>query len=105
MAFSAAILSQVGVERNTPAPEPGKSGVKRGAESWIQPYAFGYQDEGGDFVYTGPYVVDHFEPEDHIDLIPNVHYPQVDERSNIEVKKFEDGNALAQALEAGEVSF
>jgi peptide/nickel transport system substrate-binding protein len=61
------------------------------------------KDEGGDFVYTGPYVVDHFEPEDHIDLIPNVHYPQVDERSNIEVKKFEDGNALAQALEAGEV--
>ncbi|QDZ25283.1 hypothetical protein A3770_16p78010 [Chloropicon primus] len=65
-----------------------------------------YVDDTGfepTFVFTGPYAVENFVEDDHIDLVPNVHYPGADERQEITLKKFQDGDALAAALELGQV--
>jgi peptide/nickel transport system substrate-binding protein len=60
------------------------------------------KDSDGNFIFTGPYVPEHFA-EDHIDLVPNEFYPQAEERTKIELKKFENGDALAAAVEKTEV--
>ena len=62
-----------------------------------------YVNEDGNFVYTGPYAVESFVPDEKIELAPNVHYENSEERPNIVVKKFKDGDALAAALELGQV--
>jgi peptide/nickel transport system substrate-binding protein len=50
-------------------------------------------------VFTGPYAVNHFAKNDHIDLKPNPFYAKAGERPNIEIKKFSDGYKLAAAFE------
>ena len=62
-----------------------------------------YTRMGDDFVFTGPYVVEHFAEGDHIDLIPNQFYPQAEERPQIEILMFEDGDALAKAFKKNQV--
>ncbi|KAL7545087.1 hypothetical protein ACHAWF_008448 [Thalassiosira exigua] len=66
---------------------------------WV--FAIYHKDDNGNFVYTGPYKIDHFA-DDHIDLSPNRHYDaQSLDRPSIEIKKFADGHDLAK--EAGEL--
>lgn len=60
------------------------------------------KDSEGNFVFTGPYAVKSFS-DSKIDLKPNTHYPQADERPMVTIKKFADGNALAAAVEKKEV--
>ncbi len=55
-------------------------------------------DDNANFVFTGPYVVDHFEENDHMDLVPNQYYPDADARHLIELKKFANGDSLAEAV-------
>lgn len=61
------------------------------------------KDEAGDFVYTGPYAIDHMA-DDHIDLIPNRYYDQnVLQRPQITIQKFGDGHDLANGLRDGNI--
>lgn len=70
---------------------------------WV--FAVYYKDADENFVYTGPYLIEHFVVDDEIDLRPNPNY--IDgkslERPLIHVRKYPDGTALAEGLEKGEV--
>jgi peptide/nickel transport system substrate-binding protein len=61
------------------------------------------KDVQGNFIFTGPYIIDHYAEEDHMDLSPNTFYPQASERPKIEIKKFADGHELATAVESQQV--
>lgn len=61
-----------------------------------------HKNEKGEFLYTGPYKVDHFAA-DHIDLKPNEFYAQASERPSIEIIKYSDGDALAKGVKEGKV--
>ena len=61
------------------------------------------KDSNNDFVFSGPFSIDHFEANDHMDLIPNAYYPAADERPLIEIKKYSDGHDLAKAVEEKQV--
>ena len=50
----------------------------------------------GEFVFTGPYMIEHYEMNDHMDLNPNPYYPDADKRPLVEIKKFSDGHDLAK---------
>lgn len=67
------------------------------------PFVIYMIDSDGNFVYTGPYTIDHFEDNDHMDLKPNEYYPGSEERPFIEVKKFASGQDLAEGVEKGDV--
>ena len=62
------------------------------------------RDPDGNFVYTGPYLIERFAADDEIDLRPNPNY--IDgkslERPLIHVRKYPDGTALAEGSENGE---
>ena len=60
------------------------------------------KDSEGAIFYTGPYVIETFG-EDRIDLVPNVHYAAYQQRPTIAVKKFADGDELADGLLSKEV--
>ncbi|CAE7239573.1 nikA [Symbiodinium natans] len=62
-----------------------------------------YVVKNGQRYFTGPYLVAHFAANNHINLVPNTYYPRAAERPTLEIKKFADGNAVAQALEQGQV--
>ncbi len=69
---------------------------------WV--FVIYYKDSQGNFVYTGPYKVDHFQENDHMDLSPNRYYDsQSLDRPSIEIKKFDDGHDLAKGVENGEL--
>ncbi|KAL3911099.1 MAG: hypothetical protein SGARI_001807, partial [Bacillariaceae sp.] len=67
------------------------------------PFVIYTRDAQGEFVYTGPYIAAHFAGGDHIDLIPNPFYLQAEDRPPVELKMFEDGDALAEALKEHQV--
>jgi len=62
-----------------------------------------YKKDGDDFVFTGPYAVEKFVDGDHIDLVPNEHYPRAIERPDIVLKKYAGGDALAAAAKSLEI--
>ena len=53
-------------------------------------------DDGGDYVFTGPFKVVHYKENDHMDLDPNMYYPGAEDRPLIELKKYADGHDLAK---------
>jgi peptide/nickel transport system substrate-binding protein len=55
----------------------------------------------GNFVFTGPFVIEKYS-EDQIDLVPNPFYDQIIE-PKVTIKKYTDGNALADAMLEGEL--
>ena len=54
-----------------------------------------YKKDGSNFVYTGPYKITEFVANDHVDLVPNMHYPQHTERRPVKMTKYANGDALA----------
>ena len=54
-----------------------------------------YKKDGSNFVYTGPYKITEFVANDHVDLVPNTHYPQHTERRPVKMTKYANGDALA----------
>lgn len=63
-----------------------------------------YKDLGnGEFVYTGPYMPQSFEPGTRLDMVPNPYYPGAEERSNVSILAFGDESAMKLAFEAGEI--
>jgi peptide/nickel transport system substrate-binding protein len=59
-------------------------------------------DDEGNFVYTGPYVIKHFAPGDHIDLVPNSLYDGASTRTNFELKQM-SGEHMAGNLTEGKL--
>ena len=55
------------------------------------------------FVFTGPYAVATFVSGDSISLVPNAYYDCQEHRPDITIQKYSGGDALADAVEAGEV--
>jgi peptide/nickel transport system substrate-binding protein len=62
-----------------------------------------YLAKGGKNLFTGPYKVETFVKGDKFELIPNTHYPCAVERPLLTIKKFSSGQAVADALKAGEL--
>jgi peptide/nickel transport system substrate-binding protein len=60
------------------------------------------KDSEGKFFFTGPYMIETFG-EDQIVMIPNNHYPDHHQRPHVTVKKYADGEALADAVMNKEV--
>ena len=56
-----------------------------------------YKTDGSDYVFTGPYKIESFVENDHIDLVPNTHYSDHDRRSPITIKKYASGDLAAAA--------
>jgi peptide/nickel transport system substrate-binding protein len=54
-------------------------------------------------VFTGPWQVAAFEPDRELRLEPNRFYPDADQRPRIRLRRFGDGQALALAVQSGEV--
>lgn len=59
-------------------------------------------DTEGNILYTGPYVIETFG-EDQIDLVPNKYYAACQQRPTIIIKKYADGEALADGVMNKEV--
>jgi len=76
-------------------------------DSVLAEYAFTiFYKNGNEFVFTGPYKVEEFVQDSHIKMSPNEHYHdgKAGERpSHLTVKKYSTGDALAEALKAGEI--
>lgn len=62
-----------------------------------------YRLEGENFVFTGPFMVESFEPGARIEMAPNPHYAEADSRPEVDLIKVADGQALALAFQAGEL--
>lgn len=63
-----------------------------------------FKEVDGDFIYTGPYMVQKLDSEVALDLVPNPYYDdRAGDRSNVTLKVFNDAAAMQQAFEAGEI--
>ena len=56
-----------------------------------------YKKDGSNFVFTGPYKIESFVENDHIDLVPNTHYSDHDKRGPITIKKYASADLAAAA--------
>jgi peptide/nickel transport system substrate-binding protein len=54
-------------------------------------------------VFTGAWKVQGFEPDRELRLEPNPHFAGADQRPNIRIRRFTDGQSLALAAQSGEV--
>lgn len=60
-------------------------------------------DDDGEAVFTGPYAVESFHPDDRIELVANPYFEGADARSDVTLRRFGDAQTLALAFEAGEL--
>lgn len=61
-----------------------------------------FMKKGENYIYTGPYKVETFGAAE-IKLVPNPHYPDAAGRPLLTIKKFANGDALADALSKKEL--
>ncbi len=57
----------------------------------------------GNYIFTGPYVVDSFDAGTELKVKPNPHYPNAEKRSDLVIKAFKDVSAMKLAIESGEI--
>lgn len=57
-------------------------------------------DESGNYIYTGPYTVNSFDPKASLSLSPNEHYPDAGRRRDVTVKVFSDVDSMKLAIES-----
>ena len=63
-----------------------------------------FKQDGDDFIYTGPYMVDQLDSEVALSLVPNPYYDdKADQRPNVTLKVFRDAATMQQAFESGEI--
>lgn len=62
-----------------------------------------YTGEGAEMRFSGPFMIEAFEAGASLDLVPNPHYPDAEDRSPVRIMRVADGQALALALRAGEI--
>ncbi len=55
------------------------------------------------YVFTGPYVIEKFEPGVSLDLVPNKYYEDNEKREKVIIKAFKDLSSLKLAFESGEL--
>jgi peptide/nickel transport system substrate-binding protein len=61
-----------------------------------------FKDDGS-ALFSGPYQVREFKPDQSLALSPNPHYPESDRRSDVMLRKLGDAQSLALAFEAGDL--
>lgn len=62
-----------------------------------------YRETARGLVFTGPWQVAGFEPDREMRLVPNAQFPGAGGRSAIRLRRFGDPQALALAVQSGEV--
>ena len=63
-----------------------------------------FKQDGDDFIYTGPYMVETLDSGVAIDLVPNPYYDdRAADRSDVTLKVFRDSATMQQAFEGGEI--
>lgn len=62
-----------------------------------------YRLSGDTPIFTGPFVVDSFEPGGSIEMSPNAHYMNAKARPNVMLRRIADGQSLALAFASGEL--
>jgi len=62
-----------------------------------------YRMEDDAPVFTGPFVVESFEPGGSIEMVPNAHYAGAESRPNVTLRRIADGQSLALAFASGEL--
>mmetsp|Transcript_23945 Transcript_23945/g.77060 ORF Transcript_23945/g.77060 Transcript_23945/m.77060 type:complete len:584 (+) Transcript_23945:52-1803(+) len=72
---------------------------------WAFPVYYSHESSSSSFVFTGPYAVEAFVDNDHIDLVPNEYYlfGATERPETMKVQKFADGHELADAVQNGTV--
>ncbi len=63
-----------------------------------------FKDGGdGNYVFTGPYVIDKLDSGISLNLSPNKHYPYAEKRSQLFLKAFPDVSAMKLAIESEQI--
>ncbi|KIC46199.1 ABC transporter substrate-binding protein [Tateyamaria sp. ANG-S1] len=62
-----------------------------------------YKMDGEIPVFTGPFVVTEFEPGGSIEMVPNAHYENAENRPNVTLRRIADGQSMALAFASGEL--
>ncbi|KAA9292026.1 ABC transporter substrate-binding protein [Aerococcus urinae] len=62
-----------------------------------------YKRDGDQVIYSGPYQAKHLQSEEKLDLEPNPHYPDADQRKNVTITAFDDEAAMKSAFQSGEL--
>jgi len=63
-----------------------------------------FKQDGDDFIFTGPYMVEKLDSGVAIDLVPNPYYDEkAADRSPVTLKVFRDSASMQQAFEGGEI--
>lgn len=62
-----------------------------------------YRLDGGTPIFTGPFMVESFEPGGSIEMKPNPHYENAEARPDITLRRIADGQSLALAFASGEL--
>ena len=63
-----------------------------------------FKQDGEDFLYTGPYMVEKLDSGVSLELVPNPYYDdRAEDRSNVTLKVFRDAASMQLAFEGGEI--
>jgi len=62
-----------------------------------------FLEKSSQTLFTGPFAVQQFLQGERLDLVPNLNYPGEASRTPVMVRKFASGEAVADALENGEL--
>ncbi|KAA9220724.1 MULTISPECIES: ABC transporter substrate-binding protein [Aerococcus] len=62
-----------------------------------------YKRDGDQVIYSGPYQAKNLQSEEKLDLEPNPHYPDADQRKNVTITAFDDEAAMKSAFQSGEL--
>jgi peptide/nickel transport system substrate-binding protein len=90
-------LSEMELRVTTEKPTPVLPSI---LAEWPQPV---YRVNTDGLVFTGPFLVEAFEPGARLDLAPNPHYDNAQKRPSIVLRRIADGQSLALAMRAGEL--
>jgi peptide/nickel transport system substrate-binding protein len=62
-----------------------------------------YMEKDGEFIFTGPFAVESLTADKSIDLVPNPHYKNAENRPELTIRRIPDGQSLALAFASGEL--
>ncbi|MBQ8305437.1 MAG: ABC transporter substrate-binding protein [Blautia sp.] len=63
-----------------------------------------FKQDGDNFIYTGPYMVEKLDSGVSLEMVPNPYYDdRAGDRSDVTLKVFRDSAAMQQAFEGGEI--
>ncbi|AEA01400.1 MULTISPECIES: ABC transporter substrate-binding protein [Aerococcus] len=62
-----------------------------------------YKRDGDQVIYSGPYQVKNLQSEEKVEMEPNPHYPDSDQRKNVTITAFNDEAAMKSAFQSEEM--